>query len=72
MTLQPRRRNAPIVCALSVVALDSNPKYEALSYEWGKLGTEKEISVETVQGRGEPVVGFEVPQKKVRENGNLD
>ena len=35
LTLQPGRRDEPIKCDLSVVRLDDDPPYEALSYTWG-------------------------------------
>ncbi len=35
LTLQPGRRDEPIKCDLSVVGLDEEPLFEALSYTWG-------------------------------------
>jgi hypothetical protein len=35
MELQPGHGSAPLVCRISIVALENEPQYEALSYTWG-------------------------------------
>lgn len=42
-TLQPAAEGRPLSCSLTVVSLDSKPKYETLSYVWGNPSLSNEI-----------------------------
>lgn len=46
LTLHAGAWDAHIRCSLQVVSLKDRPKYDALSYSWGKDKTELEISVD--------------------------
>ena len=45
LTLFPGRRGSQVECSLAVISLLSNPKYKALSYEWGSTDSVNEIVV---------------------------
>jgi hypothetical protein len=50
ITLLPGPQSSDIRCILQIVELDltAKPHYEALSYEWGSPGTEKDISLDGI------------------------
>jgi Heterokaryon incompatibility protein (HET) len=45
LTLFPGKRGSQVECSLAVISLLSNPKYKALSYEWGSTDSVNEIVV---------------------------
>jgi hypothetical protein len=49
---------APIEFRLTVVSLQDNPRYEALSYCWGDDSDLESIKLQAIQGRRKSVQGF--------------